>query len=112
MAEQREQAELAYQRALAALHDVRADLADVMAARRRLAFDRPALTSEVADQRSAELDARRAVLEARAGVLRNEAEELRGILRQGTDASGEPTEVDPSPQSDGFEQPPYLMGRP
>ena len=42
-------AELAYQRALALLHDARADLENVAAARRRLAYDRTRLTPEEAD---------------------------------------------------------------
>lgn len=110
MAEPREEAELAYQRALAALHDARAELAEIMAARRRLAFDRGRLAPGVADQRAAELDAARAALEPRVELLRTQAAELRGSLRRATDATGEPVEFDAGPEPDGFEQPPYLRG--
>lgn len=112
MNELREQAELAYQRALSGLHGARAELADVMAARRRLVFDRTRLDPAVANQREAELEAGRVALESRVGRLRAEAEELRRAVRRMTDASDEPLEVEPGPDADGFEQPSFLQDRP
>ena len=111
MSEAQEQAQLAYQRALAALHDARTELADLMAARRRLYFDRLELTPEVVAQREAELEAGRNALEARVQRLRAEAEERRAALGRGPGAAGEPTLVEPSGPLDGYEQPPFGPGR-
>lgn len=112
MNEPREQAELAYQRAISVLHDARAELAEVMAARRRLVFDRTRLEPAVAGRREAELETGRVALVSRVERLRAEAEELRSVLRRMTDAAAEPAEIEPVPEADGFEQPPFLQDRP
>lgn len=104
----RVEAELAYQRALAALHTARADLADVAAARRRLAYERVQLAPADADARDHELGVRFAELSSRATALRDEAARLREELRRHTDdAASEPSEVPEGPEPAGFEQPPF-----
>ncbi|MFN8136574.1 MAG: hypothetical protein U0R79_03200 [Propionicimonas sp.] len=104
----REAAELAYQRALASLHDVRADLADVAAARRRLAFDRPRLDPPEALRREQDLAARFDELSARAGRLRDEAAALREAVRRlHGEGAVEPVELPPETPSGRFEQPPF-----
>ena len=79
-------AELAYQRALAALHAARADLAEVAAARRRLAFERRGADPGGAEAREQALAVQHAELTDRA----------------------EPDEVHDEPFPGNFEQPPYL----
>lgn len=102
------EAELAYQRALAALHEARSELADVAAARRRLAYERVGLDEAEVAARERTLDSEFAVLTARADRLRDEAVRLREIVhRQLTDAAAEPDEVPDEPTFEGFEQPPY-----
>jgi hypothetical protein len=101
-------AELAYQRALALLHDARADLADVAAARRRLAYDRTRLTPAEADAAGRDLDARFAELSSRADRLRDEAVALRELLRRHGEGTTEPEDIPADPATEGFEQPPYL----
>lgn len=101
-------AELAYQRALAALHEARSDLADVAAARRRLAYERPRLDGVEFAARERALADRFAALSARADQLRDEAAHLREVLyRHVADGAAEPDELPDQPPSDGFEQPPY-----
>lgn len=107
-AQHRDAVELAYQRALTALHEARADLAEVAAARRRLAFDRSRLAPEAAAATEAALEARRADLADRVGRLRDEAEARRADLRRHAGASGvEPDEIEDEPVVEGFQQPPY-----
>jgi hypothetical protein len=101
-------AELAYQRALALLHDARADLGNVAAARRRLAYDRTRLTPEEADGAARDLDVRFAELSARADRLRDEAVALREQLRRHDEANAEPEDVPEDLGGEGFEQPPFL----
>ncbi|MGC3994420.1 MAG: hypothetical protein QM779_09985 [Propionicimonas sp.] len=104
----RVEAELAYQRALTALHDVRADLADVAAAQRRLAYQRLQLSAAEAAALGEGLEARRAQLAARAAELREEAIRLReGVRRFAGDAGVEPDELPPAAPPSGFEQPPF-----
>ncbi len=100
-------ARLAYQRALAALHDARADLADLAAARRRLAYQRTRLDPADAAARDAELADRHDALAAAAERLRMQASELRVALRRFSDDSAEPPDLRPDGAPDGFEQPPF-----
>lgn len=101
-------AELAYQRALALLHEARADLANVAAARRRLAYDRTRLTPGEADVAARDLDSRFAELSARADRLRDEAVALREHLRRHGEMTAEPEDLPEDTGAEGFEQPPYL----
>lgn len=106
-ADPREAAELAYQAALAALHDARSDLADVAAARRRLAYDRSGLDAADGHAREQALDARFADLASRTEALRERAAAARARVRRlGEDAS-EPAEVPRDDVLRGFEQPPH-----
>ncbi len=101
-------AELAYQRALTALHEARADLADVAAARRRLAYERGRLDATEVAEREQVLGARFAELSARADQLRDEAVRLREVLRRHLeDLAAEPDEVPEEPTPGDYEQPPY-----
>ncbi len=101
-------AELAYQRALTALHEARSDLADVAAARRRLAYERGRLDAAEVATREDALESRFTVLSARADQLRDEAVRLREILhRHLAAAAAEPDEIPDEPALEGFEQPPY-----
>ncbi len=101
-------AELAYQRALAALHEARSDLADVAAARRRLAYERVGLAQAEVAARERTLDAEFAARTARADRLRDEAVHLREIVhRHLADAAAEPDGIADEPAFEGFEQPPY-----
>jgi chromosome segregation ATPase len=101
-------AELAYQRALTALHEARAELSDVAAARRRFAFDRTRMSAEAAAARAAELDTAHAALTARVDALREQASALRAGLRRLTDDTGsEPDDVPEEPEGEGFQQPPF-----
>jgi hypothetical protein len=102
------EAELAYQRALAALHEARSELSDLSAARRRFAFDRLRLAPEVAAARAAELESAHAALTVRAGTLREQAAILRAELRRLTDdAAAEPDDPAEEPAAEGFQQPPF-----
>lgn len=106
-ADPREAAELAYQAALAALHDARAGLADVASARRRLAYDRTRLDAADGHAREQVLDARFAELSSLTEALRERAATAREQVRRlGEDAS-EPSEVPRDDVLRGFEQPPY-----
>jgi hypothetical protein len=101
-------AELAYQRALAALHEARSDLSDVAAARRRFAFDRSRLSGEAAAARAAELGAAHDGLTSRVEALREQAAALRAGLRRLTDDTGsEPDDLPEEPEDEGFRQPPF-----
>ncbi|MCB0912544.1 MAG: hypothetical protein KDB60_13095 [Propionibacteriaceae bacterium] len=101
-------AELAYQRALAALHEARSDLADVAAARRRLAYERVRLDAAEVDARERALGVRFTELSTRADQLRDEAVRLRDVLhRHAADGMAEPDELPAEPAFEGFEQPPY-----
>lgn len=101
-------AELAYQRALTALHEARSDLADVAAARRRLAYERVRLDEAEVRAREGVLDVEFAALTTRADRLRDEAVRLREIVhRHLADAASEPEVVPDEPALEGFEQPPY-----
>ena len=105
---ERAAAELAYQRALTALHEARADLSDVAAAQRRFAFDRSRLSPEAVGVRSAELSAAQEGLTLRVDALREQAATLRAVLRRLTDDLGsEPDEVPEEPDTGGFSQPPF-----
>jgi hypothetical protein len=100
------EAELAYQRALAALHEARAELADVAAARRRLAYDRVRLEPADALGRDQLLAARFAEASGRAERLREAAAALREQVRRlSDDATSEPAEVPDDLPGEGFEQP-------
>jgi hypothetical protein len=101
-------AELAYQHALTALHEARAELADLAAARRRFAFDRARLSPEAAAVRAAELESGHAGLTARVDALRAQASELRAGLRRLTDDLGsEPDDLPDEPGGEGFQQPSF-----
>lgn len=101
-------AELAYQHALTALHEARAELSDVAAARRRFAFDRARLSAETAAARAAALDTAHAALTSRVDGLREQAAALRAELRRLTgDAGSEPDDLPDEPESEGFQQPPF-----
>ena len=101
-------AELAYQRALTALHEARAELSDVDAARRRFAFDRTRMSGEAAAARAAGLDTAHAALSSRVDALREQAAALRAELRRLTDDTGsEPDDLPEEPDSEGFQQPPF-----
>lgn len=101
-------AELAYQRALAALHDARSELAEVAAAQRRFTFDRMRLAPEAASARWSELEAAHAGLSARAAELREQAAGLRARLRRlAGDAGAEPEDLPEEPAGEGFQQPPF-----
>lgn len=104
-------AELAYQRALAALHDARSELSGVAAAQRRFTFDRVRLTPEAAAARWSELEAAHAGLSARAGDLREQAASLRERVRRlAGDAAAEPEDLPEEPEGQGFQQPPFRQG--
>jgi len=101
-------AELAYQRALAALHDARAELSDSAAAQRRFGYDRIRLDPAVAATRAAELETVHARLRAHVEQLRELAGTARAELRRLTDDSdAEPDEVPEEPAEEGFHQPPF-----
>ena len=101
-------AELAYQRALVALHEARADLSDSSAAQRRFSYDRVRLDPAVAAMRAAELEARHTQLTARVRHLRELAGTARAELRHLTDdPDAEPDEVPDEPADAGFHQPPF-----
>ena len=101
-------AELAYQRALTALHEARAELSEVSAARRRFAFDRTRLSPEAAAARAGGLEAAHAGLTAQVEALRVQASALREELRRLTDDPGaEPDQLPDEPASEGFEQPKF-----
>jgi len=101
-------AELAYQRALTALHEARAELSDVSAARRRFAFDRTRMSGEAAGARAAELETARASLTSRVDALREQASALRAELRRLTDDTGsEPDDLPEEPDGEGFQQPSF-----
>jgi hypothetical protein len=101
-------AELAYQRALTALHEARAELSDVGAARRRFAFDRPRMSGDAAAARAAELDTAHAALTTRVDALRVQASALRGELRRLTDDTGnEPDDLPDELDGEGFQQPSF-----
>lgn len=100
-------AQLAYQRALGALHEARADLADLAAARRRLAYERTRLDPAEAQARDALLAARHDALAAASDRLRSEAADLRDVLRRFGDEPAEPPGLRSDAAGDGFEQPPY-----
>ncbi|HEY3337429.1 MAG TPA: hypothetical protein VGK18_02905 [Propionicimonas sp.] len=105
-------AELAYQRALTALHEARAELSEVSAARRRFAFDRARLSAEAATARVAELEAAHARLSSRVEELREQASALRVVLRRLTDdPATEPDDLPEEPEGEGFQQPSF-EGRP
>ena len=105
---ERAAAELAYQRALTALHEARADLSEVAAARRRFAFDRARLSPEAVVARSAELAAAHEALTSRVDGLREQAAAFRVVLRRFTDDPGsEPDDVPEEPDTEGFHQPPF-----
>lgn len=107
-ADDRAAAQLAYQRALAALHEARSALADLAAARRRFAFDRVRLAPAAAGTRSAELKVAHAELLSRADQLRDLAAGLRAELRHLTDElDDEPDEVPEDPAGSGYQQPPF-----
>jgi len=102
-------AELAYQRALSALHDARADLADVAAARRRLAYDRARLDPAEAQSRDRQLTDRFTAVSERAEQLREAAAALREQLRRfSVDGASEPAEIRDDSLGEGFEQPPHF----
>ena len=102
-------AELAYQRALAALHEARSELSDLSAAQRRFSYDRLRLDPTAAATRAAELEAAHAQVVAHVEQLRDLAGIARAELRHLTDDPGaEPDEVPDEPdESDaaGFHQP-------
>ncbi len=101
-------AELAYQHALTALHEARAELSDAAAALRRFAFDRARLPPEAAAVRAAELEAGYAGLTARVDALRGQAAALRAELRRLTDdPAAEPDDLPDEPGSEGFQQPSF-----
>ena len=101
-------AELAYQRALTALHEARSELSEVGASRRRFAFDRIRLSPEVAVARAAGLESAHAGLTARVDALREQAAALRAELRRLTDDRGtEPDDLPDEPAGEGFEQPSF-----
>lgn len=102
-------AELAYQRALAALHDVRSDLADVAAARRRLVYERGRLDPADADSRERALADRATDLAERADLLRGRATTLRDEVRRlSGDTPPEPSDVPEPGEHERFEQPPFV----
>lgn len=106
--EPRVTAELAYQRALTALHEAREELDDVAAARRRYAYDRPRLDPGEAHLREEALGHRFQQASRRVEALRAEAARLREQVRRLDDsASAEPVDVPPGTAVEGFEQPPY-----
>lgn len=101
-------AELAYQRALTALHEARAELSDLAAAQRRLAFDRVRLAPETASARRDELEAAHARLTASAAQLREQAAVLRAELRRLTyDGATEPDDLPEETIFEGYQQPPF-----
>jgi len=101
-------AELAYQRALAALHEARADLADSAAAQHRFSYDRVRLDPAVAATRAAELEAVHARLRAHVEQLRVLAGTARAGLRRLTDdPDAEPDELPEESAEEGFHQPPF-----
>lgn len=107
-AEGRIAAEIAYQRALTALHETREALAAVQAARRRLEFERAGLPSAEADARARDLTTQHSGLAGRAEELRSRAAALRDELRRAGGAAGEPVEPPASPEPGaGFVQPPF-----
>lgn len=109
----RAEAELAYQRALAALHEARASLAELNAARRRFAFDRTRLGAEAAEARAAELEATHTALVAHADQLRDRAAGLRSVLRHLSDEqSPEPDDLPDEQPPGGYQQPPFAERAP
>ncbi len=108
----RAEAELAYQRALAALHEARARLAELTAARRRFAFDRTRLGADAAEVRAAELEATHTALMARADQLRDQAAGLRAVLRHLDDRSPEPDDLPEEQPPGGYQQPPFAEQAP
>ena len=101
-------AELAYQRALTALHEARAELSAVGAARRRFAFDRTRMSGEAAGARAAELETAHASLTSRVDALREQASALRAELRRLTDDTGsEPDDLPEEQEGEGFQQPSF-----
>ena len=108
----RDAAEMAYQRALAALHQARADLSDLSAAKRRFAYDRPRLTAEAAATQAAELETVRMRLLALVERLRQQAATTRTELRRLTDdPDAEPDELPDEPAEEGFHQPRFEAGQ-
>lgn len=105
------EAERAYQRALSALHGVRAELAEVAAAQRRLAYQRRHLVPAEAAAVESGLTARYDQLAARAAALRTEATGLRDAVRRfAPDDASEPAELPPvelPAPATGYEQPPF-----
>ena len=105
-------AEMAYQRALAALHEARADLSDQSAAQRRFAYERPRLTAEAAATHAGELATVRARLLTHVEQLREQAATTRAELRRLTDdPDAEPDDLLDEPAEDGFHQPPFQAGQ-
>ena len=105
-------AEMAYQRALAALHEAREDLSGLSAAQRRFAYERPRLTVEAAATHAAQLETARAVLFAHVEQLRVQAATTRAELRRLTDdLDAEPDELPDEPAGDGFHQPRFEAGQ-
>ncbi|MCC6497906.1 MAG: hypothetical protein IT193_16765 [Propionibacteriaceae bacterium] len=105
---ERAEAELAYQRALTSLHEARAALEDLAAARRRFAFDRGRMGADAAAARAAELEASHASLLAHADQLRDLAAGLRSTLRRLTDDTApEPDDLPEEPAGGDYEQPPF-----
>lgn len=101
-------AELAYQHALAALHEARADLSDSSAAQRRFSYDRVRLDPAAAAMRAAELETVHTGLRARVEQLRDLAGSARAELRRLTDdPDSEPDELPEEPADSGFHQPPF-----
>lgn len=101
-------AELAYQRALAALHEARADLSDLASAQRRFSYDRVRLDPGAAATRAADLEAVRARLLAQVERLRDLAGSARAELRRLTDdPDSEPDDVPDEPADGEFHQPPF-----
>ena len=95
-----------YQRSLSALHEARAGLDGIKAARRRLVFDRSSLGAEAADRADADLRVDQDRLQGEIDRLRQDAERLRQQLRAGH-SQVEPDEIEVAPPVEGFEQPPF-----
>lgn len=100
-----------YQRRLRALQDAQADQAQIQAAIRRLAIDRPHLDSAEADRQGRSLDA--ALQRAETQVLhrRRDAEESRRAVRRLVEGQQEPSEMIGDEWSGGFQQPPFVDPR-
>lgn len=102
-------AELAYQRALSTLHEARAALSELAAARRRFAYDRAWLAPEQAVAGEAELEAEQERLVAQAEQLRQLAADLRvEVRRLAGHAGAEPDVVPEEAPLSGYQQPPFL----